>query len=781
MSTVEMLSEYRVMFLAAGLCVIFIILIILIAQIVSEVKRIIEENKKDISKEEIQMMDYNTLKEKERIAVIRKIAAPDAVDPSPDDHMIIYDSTKKCYVRTLTISRMAKVIHFANTLVPLFEFPDSEHTVYIEPINEINSSAKLDHHLVILESEWIAASGNSNRRRKLQTQYAESNKWARQIETGKNKFFRVGFVFSLYAESLEDLNKRSDAFRNYARGKGLEVSACVAVQSEAYCANAPFNFISNGTSKICQSNGIFYHTMDQKSVSALFNYTSCSFSHRDGVPLGHERHTNKPFIYNPYHSSFNGFTFCVTGMTGTGKSAMMKMLAYRTALLKYRFASLDVQAREGTNDGEYAGICALMGGINFELKSDTDNCLNIFEVMESKKYIKTGIGKGYEKRTLDLNSAISQSANLIKIMILENGESVDLHQNVLMNSIIKNAIKKAFAYCGIIHGDPDSLYTIGTVVRDGELKQDKIEKDLPTISDFYRILLKEQKSEKNEDTRKMRNTVLLAMEDYVRDLYYTEKSLQFFSEKEYLQLPIKEGTGVRLYKHPEEGYSEEVRHIHGTRGYFDGQSTLRYSKDIPWVNVDCSQLDEDSRKVAMSVGQNYINERIIKGNSENRRGSSKILVYFDEAHMLFKLPPARELLAEIVRTARKRNAALGICTQTLREFDAYEDTYAIRANAAALFIFKQAYSDREYLMKTLGITATEVDEILAQGGDINQANSSDKDKELEKEQAQHRGEVTIIINNTAIPIKVDYCKATEKHAVETAASEIIEQLGKEVS
>lgn len=770
MSTLQIISEYRVMFLASFLFILVLLFIVVCVQMIKKIKEYMEDKENELTKEAAMQLDFDEIIEEEKGGVMRKIIAPDGINSGPDDHMIIYDTVKKVYARSLTISRMAKRVNFANTFTPLFDFPECTSTVFVEPIDEQAMGKKLDRHLIVLESEYITASGDSNRRRKLQSMYSETNEWAGEVETGKNKFFRVGFVFTLYAKSLEALTKESDAFRNLARTKGLDVTTCVCCQSEAYVANAGMNRYTTGNSPINANDGIAYHYMDKYSVATIYNYTSSTFSHRDGIPLGRDRHTRKPVIYNPYNVTFNGYTHCVVGKTGTGKSATLKMMAYRCSIFGYRFASLDVQPRMGTGDGEYAGICELLGGLNFELKSDSDNCLNIFEVMETTKFKKTGIGKGYEQRDLDLRSTISQAVNLIKIMIAENGESNGIREAVYMDSVIIDGINRIYENAGIVDGDPDSLYVI---TEDGS----RIEKELPTISDFYKELLLAQLIEEDADKKATRKVVLLAMNKYVKDLYYSEDSALFFTKEEFEHLPTN-AKGQKIFTNAD-AEDEVVVHIHGMRSYFDGQSTLRYSANIPWCNIDCSQLDEASKQVAMSVGMNYINERIIKGNSDNRDGNtSKVLCIFDEAHMVFKIEAARALLAEIVRTARKRSVALDICTQTLREFDEFPETRAIRVNAAALFVFKQDYSDKQYLIETLGLTESQVDEILQQGGDIDRIASAEDEGELAKEAAKHRGEMTIIINRTAVPIKVDYRKTTERYAVETAASEIISEIEK---
>ena len=768
MSVMDNLIKYRSLFLLALIMLLFFIFLLILSETVKKIKEILDEKKNKITREDILKSDIKKVKESKKSFILRNIIAPDAINPGPDDHLIIYDGIKKVYARSLTISKLPKTVVFATTFADLFNFPDSTNTVFVDYIPESEMSKKLDKHVMLLEAEYIASGGDTNRQRKLNSQFLETSTWASEIESGKNKFYRVGFVFTLFAPSLEELTKRSDRFRNLARNRGVEVTATVFLQSEAYLSNAPFNrYVSNNTSMVNANDGIFYHYMDKYAASTIFNYTSLSYSHKDGIPLGRDRNTQKPVIYNPYHPSFNGYTFCVVGKTGVGKSAMIKMMTYRLSVMNYRFASLDVQPRQGTGDGEYAGICHILGGLNFELKSDSENCLNIFEVMPTTRFEKTGLSSGKEIPTLELNLAIAQAANLIMIMIAENGSADSMKDNVILNNIIKDTIERMYAYFSIKDADPESLYEY--------VNNEKKEKRLPTISDFFKILLKDQKKETDEDKLKIRKIIILAMEDYVKDLYYSEKSLTFFTKEEYESLKGKDNTLIKVYRN-KDGEEEIVRHLHGTRGYFDGQSTLRYKKSIPWVNIDCSQMDEISKVVAMSVGMNYINERIIKGNSSSRDHFNRVMVVFDEAHMVFKISPARKLLDEIVRTARKRNVSLAICTQTLKEFSQYPETEGIRKNAAALFIFKQDYGDKEYLLNTLGITLSQVEDILEQGGNLDKAASGDYEEEVELEKMRHRGETTLIINKTVIPLKIDYRKKTEKYAVETSAEELIEKI-----
>ena len=190
MDVIKILSEYRTMFLVAFIFILFIIWVVLMGEIIKKIKVIYENKKNDISKVDLEEIDYEKLKKHEQTTLLRRIISADAVvNPNADDYMILYDKVKKVYVRSITVSIMSQRVNYANTFADLMNFPDSTNSIIVEPLSEISTSKKLDHHLVVLESEFIATD-DSNRRRKLQSMYTETNEWARQIETGKNKFLR---------------------------------------------------------------------------------------------------------------------------------------------------------------------------------------------------------------------------------------------------------------------------------------------------------------------------------------------------------------------------------------------------------------------------------------------------------------------------------------------------------------------------------------------------------------------------------------------------------------
>lgn len=763
------ISAYRIVFIIAAAVVFLILIVVVVDEIIHKLREIKEENNTDDSLEVI-LENNEKYDHEDKVCAVRKAIAPDALDPGPNNYMIINDGGRDVYIRSFSIDRMPKSTDFAYTFSQLLDYPSCTSSIFVEPISERSMSRKLDHHMNILEASYIEFDGNSNRQRKLRGQYQDAEMWAEKVESGEEKFFNVGFLFTLYADSIEELNIESDKFRTKALNRGIYITGTFGVQPEAYLSNMPFNRKVSLKSKIITGDTVKMHQMDRKSLSTVFNYTQGSFSHKDGVFLGRDMFTGKPFVFDPYDKSHDGFTILIFGKTGSGKSTTIKIMAERLSLLGYRFVAVDSQQRKGLSEGEYASLAEILNGVNFQISAHTRNIMNIFDVQESRVFIKdaTSSNSGYEQRTLELIEKIAQAANTVRMMMT----SVKIDDAILatnVDDVINTAIKAIYKDRGIEDGEPDSLYEQGTVMENGKIGSGIVPKQLPTISDFYRKVLMLWHQNREDDMDSAYRLVLKGMKEYVRELYYTADTMHFLSKKEYLSLPVDPmRPGVHLYTNAEDDV-EDVIEVHGIRPYYDGQSTIAVSRTCPFTNIDISLLSEEEKKVARMIAIDFTNEQFIKKNSMDVGASDKLAAIFDECHENFEQEPARKILNNVSRTARKRNVSLWLSTQTVKEYDRFEETQDILKQAAVKMVCKQDYQDKEHLMKVLNITDSEAGLITNWIGGV------EIEGELSEGEAdKHRGEMCIVDGNKVIYVKVDYLKETEALSVETNAAKIAE-------
>lgn len=715
---------------------------------------------------ELKNLDYNKVKKEKKAEILRRLIAADGVDPGPNSYLVIMDGGRERYIRTFTIATMPKRTNFADTFSGLFDFPNCTSSVKVRPISESSISHKMDRQINVLGAEYVAAEGDPNRTRKIRNQFQEVNAWAEEIESGENKFFSVGFVFSIMADTLSELNKASDTFHAKALAKSITVTNCYAVQAEAYAANAPCgDYISIGSAFI-KADAVNYFDMDKYSVSTIFNYTQTSFTHKDGIPLGRDMSTGDPVMFDLFDESHDGYTLTIAGKTGSGKSATIKMFASRAVLYGYRFVCIDSQQRKGTNEGEFAGIAELCNGINYKVTNDSagnSDILNPFEIGETTKYIKTGTSQVKEIKTVELNEKIGLVVNTLMTMIQEDKSFSSLESKIPVVSICTGIVTNLYADFGIYEGKPESLYMEGKSVVEGMVTTGLVKKPMPTMSDFYRRLLVTAKNDPDRSLEKFYKIIMQALREYVKELYYSAETLTFFTREEYQKLPLRgAGESMRIWVNANR-VTEDVICIRGTRAYYDGQSTVMEAQDCPFTNIDISLLPEKEKVIARHIAFDFVLEMYIKKNSLSIGNASRLVAIFDECHENFALEYTRKTLDSTVRTVRKRNAGLILSTQTLAEYDVYPETRAILKQATAKFVFKQDYIDRNYLINDIHFTESQADFILNSIG----GNASDAD-----DKNRHRGEMAIMDNRQVCFCKVDYLKETEKYAVETDAKEI---------
>lgn len=725
--------------------------IIVIRAVMRKGRKVVKE-KVRIDKENLKNINVKQLKQSMHGRLIRTVVSPDGIDPNTLGYMTVMDGGHEKLVRTFTIVGKPKRSVFAKTFAGLFNFGNCTSSVFIIPIAEEEMSRKLNDNITILSSEYSQASGDPNRRRKLSAQAAEENSWAEEIENGENRFFEVGFLFSLYADTLQELNKMSDSFYAEALAKNIIVSNCYGLQAEAYALNGPFNGHVKVVSGIVKQSPVNYVTMDKYSVSTLFNYLQSSFNHNSGVPLGRNMITGDVEVFDLFDPGHDSMGLIIAGKPGSGKSAVIKIMSARQSLFGWHFISIDSQVRKGTSEGEYAALAIAAGGINFQIRNDASECLNPFDISESVRSVKVSDNRMKEIRTVDLSGKIVTLTNTICSMILASANRTFdfIHEQICVRRIVTDTALQTYTEFGIYDNDVDSLYEsiesrqgITTGVR---------RKPLPTLCDFYKNVLINNRNNMDQNLKSAYTLIIYALKDRIKELYYIKETSRFLSRAEYESLTMSQNGSLVT----------EIEAIKGTRAYYDGQSTVPIDRDCPHVNIDISTLPEDEKRLARQIAMAWMTENFIKKNSEGLDSRNKLVVIIDEALESFKDEYARDTIDITVREARKRNVGIILATQTLKEFENYPETQSILKLAQCKFIFKQDYQDRNYLIESIGLTPMQADMIVGSLGG--------SDRNSEEEEQRHKGEMCIIDGSKVSFCKVDYLKETEALIVDTDAA-----------
>ena len=591
-------------------------------------------------------MDYEILRKK----TVKELIAPSGIDASDIDHLEIISNTTR-YARSFFVSSLPRMCTFPELFRDMYLFGDINTSVYINPIPEARSQNELNRVINQLETERIVAAdrGNINRESILAQKRLEAEGLRDEIASGFNKLFEASVVATLFTYNLQSLEAQSKLLATELSKTLVGIKSAWAMQDEAFQSNVPL--MKNQIDK--------KHTFDRNSMATVFPFTTSEVGHLTGIPLGMNKQTGVPVLFDNFHPSLANYNMVVFAKSGAGKSVTMKTLISRSAVL------MGIESLALDAEGEYKIVAESLGGINVVLSPTSETIINLFDIEEEK--IKDEI-TGRERTVLNVENKIEDVTQALITMARGSTRSEEV--NELTKQIIAEAVTEEYARCGIT-ADPNSLYVnesdYGNIRLSGTGREKKL---MPTIGSWYKTLLK--KAEENTD------------ENYTFHYSYLKKVM-----KQY------------------------VRELNGQMAYFDGQSTFDLLEGVPFINLDISQLEERfARPLAQQILLSWIWEKFVKKNSEDRNKATKKRVLVDEAWMLLPFPEAVDFLNKMARRARKRNVSLAIVSQRFQDFYEKPEAQAVLTSSDTKLFLAQDKSEIEYLKEVFKLSEGEANFLI---------------------------------------------------------------------
>ena len=588
---------------------------------------------------EEQQPEYDILRKK----TVKELIAPAGIDASNIDHLEIISNTTR-YARSFFVSSLPRMCTFPELFRDMYLFGDINTSVYINPVPEARSQNELNRVINQLETERIVAAdrGNINRESILAQKRLEAEGLRDEIASGFNKLFEASVVATLFTYNLQSLEANSKLLATELSKTLVGIKSAWAMQDEAFQSNVPL--MKNSINKT--------HTFDRNSMSTVFPFTTSEVGHLSGIPIGMNKQTGVPVLFDNFHPSLANYNMVVFAKSGAGKSVTMKTLISRSAVL------MGIESLALDAEGEYKIVAESLGGINVVISPTSETIINLFDVEEEK--VKDEI-TGRERTVLNIENKIEDVTQALITMARGSTRSDEV--NELTKQIIAEAVADEYTRCGIT-ADPESLYVYEqNGPRLGNLAREK--KQMPTIGSWYKTLL--QKAEENTD------------ENYTFHYSYLKKVM-----KQY------------------------VRELNGQMAYFDGQSTFDLLEGVPFINLDISQLEERfARPLAQQILLSWIWEKFVKKNSEDRNKATKKRVLVDEAWMLLPFPEAVDFLNKMARRARKRNVSLAIVSQRFQDFYEKPEAQAVLTSSDTKLFLAQDKSEIEYLKEVFKLSEGE--------------------------------------------------------------------------
>ena len=579
-----------------------------------------------------------------RRKTIKDLIAPAGIDASNIDHLEIISSVKR-YARSFFVSTLPRMATFPELFRSLYLFGDINTSIYINPVSEAKSQNELNRQINELETERLVAAdrNNINRESILAQKRLEAEELRDGIAAGFNKIYEASIVATIFSYNLEELDRLTKLLITEMSKSLVGMKSAWALQEEAFQSNVPL--MNDKIRKI--------HSFDRNSMGTVFPFTTSDVGHETGVPLGYNKQTGTPILFDNFHSSLTNYNMVIFAKSGAGKSVTMKTLISRSSVL------MGIESLALDAEGEYTIVAESLGGINVVLSPTSKTIINVFDIEPEK--IRDEI-TGKERVVLNVENKIEDVTQVLLTMARGSTRSEDV--NELTKQIIAEAVAEEYASRDIT-SNPQSLYEDNSKLKINQNSFMHKKKEMPTIGSWYKRIEEKSKADKNPDYSFHYSYLIKVMKQYIRE-------------------------------------------YDGQMAYFDGQSTFELLDGAPFINLDISQLEERfARPLAQQILLSWIWEKYVKKNSEDKSKSKQKRVIVDEAWMLLPYPEAVDFLNKMARRARKRNVSLAIISQRFQDFYEKPEAQAVLTSSDTKLFLAQDKSEIQYLKEVFKLSEGE--------------------------------------------------------------------------
>jgi type IV secretory pathway VirB4 component len=309
----------------------------------------------------------------EGLASIKDIIAPAAVE-------ITFNHIKlgNFYARTLFTYTYPRYI-YTNWLSPVINFDNTLDVVqYIYPVESQIVLKNLRNRVAQMQSVYSERQSKGLiRDPSLEAAYSDAEEMRDRIQAGEERFFQFGLYFTLYAESIEDLDALTKKLETTLGGKLVYTKP----------ANLQVEQGFNSTLPLGMDQLLITRNMNTTALSTTFPFTSSELTSGRGILYGINRHNNGLILFDRFElENANSVVFA---KSGAGKSYAVKIEALRHLMIGTDIIIIDPE-------NEYEPLCRAIGGSYLNVSLNSTERINPFDLPqeegeEAKDALRTNI------------------------------------------------------------------------------------------------------------------------------------------------------------------------------------------------------------------------------------------------------------------------------------------------------------------------------------------------------------------------------------------------------
>jgi len=271
-----------------------------------------------------------------------------------------------------------------------------------------------------------------------------------KLQVGEERFFRFGLYFTIYGNSMEELEFVSHKVESLL-GQQLVYSKPASAQQEQGLSSTVPQFMDQLQ---------IYRNMNTGAISTTFPFTSADLTQENGILYGINMHNSGLVIFDRF--SLENGNSVVFAKSGAGKSFTVKLEALRSMMMGTEIFIIDPE-------NEYQKMCDAVGGAYVRLSLNSATRINPFDLPqvvdseESDNALRSNLITLHGLLRLMMGGAQAQmvQGGVTTMPALSPAEEADLDA-----ALIETYAKAGITNDPLTHGSPP-----------------------PTISDLYDTLL----------------------------------------------------------------------------------------------------------------------------------------------------------------------------------------------------------------------------------------------------------------------------------------------------
>ena len=291
------------------------------------------------------------------LAALHDILAPSALEINSNYLKIGKKLTRSFFIfnypRFLNSNWFATMINLDKTM---------DISFFISPIDTGMALKNLRKKVAQVESEISMREDRGLvRDPMLETAYRDLEDLRDKLQQAREKLFKFGLYITVYANSLEELNKIETSIRSILDAKMAYSKPAIYQQIEGF----------NSTLQIVSDELQINTTMNSGPIAATFPFVSSDLTSDNGILYGINRHNNSLILFDRF--SLENANTVIFGKAGGGKSYAAKLEILRSMMLGSEVIVIDPE-------NEYQYLAETIGGAFLKISLTSENHLNPFDL-----------------------------------------------------------------------------------------------------------------------------------------------------------------------------------------------------------------------------------------------------------------------------------------------------------------------------------------------------------------------------------------------------------------